>query len=59
MKRYASVPMDLADACLVSLADTLNTGRILTVDSDFQLYRWRRTRAFEALLDIETRSRRG
>lgn len=59
MKRYARVPMDLADACLVSLADSLNTGRILTLDSDFQVYRWRRTRAFEVLLDIEPRSRRG
>ncbi len=51
MKRYAKVPMDFADACLVSLADTLATGRILTLDSDFHVYRWRRTRAFELLVD--------
>ena len=44
MKRYARVPMDFADACLVSLAETLGTGRILTLDSDFHVYRWRRTR---------------
>ena len=42
MKRYASVPMDLADACLVQLADMLETGAILTLDSDFEVYRWRR-----------------
>lgn len=59
MKRYARVPMDFADACLVSLADTFGTGRILTLDSDFQIYRWRRTRAFEILVDINTRSRGG
>jgi predicted nucleic acid-binding protein len=58
MKRYARVPMDFADACLVSLADTFGTGRILTLDSDFQVYRWRRTRTFEILVDIETAGRR-
>ena len=52
MKRYAKVPMDLADACLVVLAETLGTGRILTLDSDFRIYRWRRTKAFELLVDI-------
>jgi predicted nucleic acid-binding protein len=51
MKRYARVPMDLADACLVSLAEALGTPRILTLDSDFHIYRWRRTRPFEMLLD--------
>jgi uncharacterized protein len=55
MKRYARVPMDFADACLVSLADTFGTGRILTLDSDFQVYRWRRTRAFDILVDLDTR----
>lgn len=42
--------MDFADACLVHLADELDTGRILTLDADFAVYRWRRTRAFEILL---------
>ncbi len=50
MKRYASVPMDLADACLVLLADMLETGAILTLDSDFEVYRWRRRRPFEFLV---------
>jgi predicted nucleic acid-binding protein len=51
MKRYARVPMDLADGCLVALAEALGTGRILTLDSDFRIYRWRRTRRFEYLID--------
>ena len=51
MKRYARVPMDFADACLVALAESLGTGRILTLDGDFQIYRWRRTRRFEYLID--------
>jgi predicted nucleic acid-binding protein len=52
MKRYARVPMDLADACLVALADAAGTGRILTLDADFHIYRWRRTKAFEYLVDL-------
>jgi uncharacterized protein len=51
MKRYARVPMDLADACLVALAEILGTGRILTLDGDFHVYRWRRSRRFEYLVD--------
>jgi uncharacterized protein len=51
MKRYARVCMDLADACLVAMADILDTGRILTLDSDFRVYRWRRTRPFELLVE--------
>ena len=43
--------MDFADACLVYLADQLGTGKVLTLDSDFRVYRWRRGRAFELLVD--------
>jgi len=52
MKKYAQVPMDLADACLVHLATELGTGRILTLDSDFRIYRWGKNRPFELLIDI-------
>ena len=52
MKKYADLPMDFADACLVDLATQLDTGRILTLDGDFQLYRWGRNRPFELLLEI-------
>jgi uncharacterized protein len=51
MKKYAGVPMDLADACLVDLATQLGTGRILTLDRDFTIYRWGRIRPFELPLD--------
>ena len=52
MKKYAQVPMDLADACLVHLATELGTGRILTLDGDFRIYRWGKNRPFELLIDI-------
>ena len=50
MSKYRKVPMDLADACLVALAEELGTGEILTLDKDFTIYRWRRNRPFKNLL---------
>lgn len=52
LKKYHDVPMDLADACLVDLADQVDTGQILTLDSDFEIYRWRSRRKFELLVDL-------
>ncbi|MGH7275783.1 MAG: type II toxin-antitoxin system VapC family toxin [Candidatus Rokuibacteriota bacterium] len=39
MARYASVPMSLADACLVRMAEQHPDSRVLTADRDFTLYR--------------------
>lgn len=51
MQKYRDVPASLADACLIQMADELGTGDILTLDSDFRSYRWRRTQAFRMLID--------
>ena len=52
MKRYADLPMDLADASLVLLAESLGHGRILTTDQrDFRTYRWKSRSPFENLLE--------
>jgi len=53
LRKYLDRPMDFADACLVQLADELNTGDILTLDRDFELYRWRRTRPFRMLIALD------
>jgi uncharacterized protein len=51
MQRYADLPMDLADASLVLLADFLGHGRILTTDErDFRTYRWKSRKPFQNLL---------
>jgi uncharacterized protein len=51
MDKYADLPMDLADASLVILAEHLNSGRIFSVDQrDFNTYRWKQTAPFENLL---------
>jgi len=39
LKRYASVPMSLADACLVRMAELYTASTVLTLDSDFRVYR--------------------
>lgn len=53
LKKNADVPMDLADACLVDLATQVGSGRILTLDSEFKIYRGGRNRAFELLIDLD------
>jgi predicted nucleic acid-binding protein len=39
MKRYASVPMALADACLVRMSELVAESVVMTLDSDFHIYR--------------------
>ncbi len=53
LHKYRDTPADFADACLIALADQLGTGDILTLDSDFAHYRWRRTRAFHMLIPLD------
>lgn len=39
MGRYADLPMDMADACLVRMAEKRNDVRVFTLDGDFKIYR--------------------
>lgn len=39
VKRYADMPMSLADACLVRLAELHPQSAVMTFDSDFATYR--------------------
>ncbi len=51
MRKYADLPMDLADASLVLLAGELGHGRIFSTDQrDFNTYRWKNHKPFENLL---------
>ena len=54
MRRYANVPMSLADACLVRLSETVPNAVVLTLDADFRVYR-RRGRAVIPVLMPEGR----
>jgi predicted nucleic acid-binding protein len=46
VRKYRDRQIDLADACLIHLAGELHTGDVLTLDRDFQVYRWRGTNRF-------------
>jgi predicted nucleic acid-binding protein len=51
MRQYADLPMDLADASLVVLAEALGHGDILSTDQRvFRCYRWKQRKAFTNLL---------
>jgi predicted nucleic acid-binding protein len=39
LEKYRSVPMSLADACLVRMSELFPSSTIVTVDTDFGLYR--------------------
>lgn len=48
--KYKDLPMDFADACLVSLAEELNITKIATIDRDFTIYRIKNKKKFELTL---------
>jgi uncharacterized protein len=39
MRNYQNVPMDLADASIVTAAETLGDRTVFTLDNDFRVYR--------------------
>ena len=38
-KKYSDVPMDLADASLLVISEEMNIKEIITIDSDYYIYR--------------------
>ena len=55
MQRYANVPMSLADACLVRLAEMTDLP-ICTLDRDFAIYRSNRRRPLTLITPPGARS---
>ena len=52
MDRYRDTPAEFAAACLIQMADELDTGDILALNSDFRHYRWRKTKSFNLLVPL-------
>ena len=50
VRRYGNVPMSLADACLVRLAELHPQSPVLTLDSDFLVYRKNGRQVIEVLM---------
>lgn len=53
MQRYVSVPMSLADACLVRMSEMYDNTPILTLDSDFTIYRKHRNHNIPVIMPKE------
>lgn len=50
MRKFASVPMSLADACLVRMTELDARSSILTFDSDFRVYRRNRRQVIPTIM---------
>ena len=53
MQKYGDRGIDLADASLIHLATELSSPDILTLDSDFEFYRWGRSNPFRMLIGLD------
>jgi len=49
MTKYSDLPMDFADATVVSACEKLGTKEIVTIDSDFEIYRYLNKQKFKNL----------
>ncbi len=50
--KYADLPMDFADATLIVISETEHVKEIITIDSDFHVYRNLRREMLKNLLDF-------
>ncbi|MBN2617590.1 MAG: PIN domain-containing protein [Spirochaetales bacterium] len=50
-KKYSDVPMDLADGSLVALSEKINIKEIITIDSDYYIYRTINKEMLENIFD--------
>lgn len=52
LRKYQDREVDFADACLIHLATEFQTGDILTLDHDFEIYRWSGNKPFHLLIPL-------
>ena len=50
MRKFASVPISLADACLVRMSELEPDSTVLTLDSDFRVYRRNRRQVIPTIM---------
>lgn len=58
LAQYADTPMDFADACLVQMVEEYNPAQavVLTIDSDFWVYRAHQTKSIALIIPPDRRS---
>jgi len=49
-QRYQSVPMSFGDGCLVRMTELIESSSVLTLDSDFYIYRKNRREMIDAII---------
>jgi len=49
LRKYGDVPISLADACLVRMAELHDSSSIMTLDADFRIYRKHKRRIIPVL----------
>jgi len=50
MQKYKSVPMSFADACLVRMNELILGNSLLTLDSDFRIFRKNKTEIIDVII---------
>ena len=50
MNKYKNIPMSLADACLIRMAEQISDSIIFTLDSDFKIYRKDRRKVIPTIM---------
>ena len=50
MQQYQSVPMSVADACLVRMSELDRNSSVLTLDPDFLIYRRNRSQNIPTIM---------
>ena len=55
LRKYESVPMSLADACLVRMAELQPGSKVLTLDADFSVYRSQGRRVIPTIMPPRSR----
>jgi len=50
VKKYGDVPMDLVEACIVRMSEFFPKAEVLTIDSDFHIYRRNRKQRIPVIM---------
>jgi predicted nucleic acid-binding protein len=53
LNRYQNVPMFLTDACLVRISELISGSSVLTLDSDFRVYRKNKNEIVDVIIADE------
>jgi predicted nucleic acid-binding protein len=53
IKRYTNVPMSFADACIVRMTELYPESTVLTLDSDFRIYKKHRSQEIPIIIPLK------